>query len=494
VPGRHTYAVAWTTGVQGLRIKIRYRNNCPGRTSRAPGRGMNINLLYFCVCSLLCLLSTPGLSAQSLVTVDSVTPLIGTWQILNLVSSAYFSAEDKSVKYVQIQFGNDGTYRRIIQRIGTDSTSEGVKPIGPESYDGTYFTDGDTIRVHWQDPDYGDDYSAQTSFRGDTLLLRRIDLLKPPFKLLKVVDTAEVENHNYAQNIPVPAELVDKLKRFRTKDSPGEIMWELFNIIRPGDSVKPEWDFGYLRVMVSNLDTDVTPEILCLTGYSMSTGYVLLVLKSFSTNWRIIYERDMDFAYKDPEIHILDNHGPTRTFYTYEVTDHGSGIYRDLFRFFKLINGRVYDCLSAVHEMHLTGWTQLNREIVAKVKSLHNGKDEISLRYKFHFWPGNLKDSSTSEETHDDISFVSGTASLDFLWDSRSRTYRPIFSADGTGLTSSKFKCLDSWFDDPSFVNAYQTEIQDVLKKGSKKQILLLNALLREVKRDSVSLPAAGGL
>jgi hypothetical protein len=249
-------------------------------------------------------------------------------------------------------------------------------------------------------------------------------------------------------------------------------------------------------VILSNLDTDATPEIICLMGYSktMTEGYDLFVLKSFATNWRIIYKTVVDFWYKDPEIHVLDNNGPTKTFYTFEITVRGSDIYRDLFKFYKLIDGRVYGCLSTVHEMHLIGWTPLNREIDAKVKALHNGQDEISLRYKFHFWPGSIKDSSINEETHEDILFVSGTASLDFLWDSRSRTYRPVYSADGTGLTNSKFKCLDIWSDDASFVDAFHTEIQEVLKKGSKEQILLLNALLREVKRDSVSLPPAGGL
>jgi hypothetical protein len=454
-----------------------------------------VSMKSWCVEFLLVLISYCFLSetkAQPPSDTGLVSKLVGTWQILSLDVAGYSSGNTPPIDYVRIQLGSDGTYRRIIQKRDTVSTTEGPKQADPEECEASYLMYGDTVLVHWLDPDYGDDYAGLFSLAGDTLLFRRIDMVAPTVRLVRITDTAAVPSLSYAPTTPIPSELVDRLKRFKMKNSPREIVKQLCDILSQSDSVAYEGDNGFLRVIVSNLDTDPAPEIIVLMGNSetMTEGYDLLVLKSFSSNWRIIYATVVDFWYKPPEIHVLDNLGPNRTFYTYAITIRGTGIYRDLVKFYKLIDGQVYNCLSTVHDMHADGWGPLNREVHAKVKALHNGEDEIRVRYKYRFWPGMVEKGNANEESHDDVSFISDAHSVDYRWEGRSRTYRSNLVDSRGGFNKAELRCLDTWVDDAQFVRAFDSETQDLALRGSDEQTHLLRLYIGGIDfRSTVQSP-----
>ncbi len=425
----------------------------------------------------------------------SGSALMGTWQILNLDSAGYSSDEINEMEHVRIRFGADGTYRRIIRWKSDKNDSDALRPAQDGIDEGRFVLAGDTVKVHWLDPSYGGDYSALARISRDTLFYSHAAAPGPIVAMTRIPDSATLSFPNIVPYLPVPDSLVALLRHYRTGTPCLRIVKQLYGLVLPDSSLDIR-DSGFLRVIVSDLDSDSSEEIIALTAVNQDGGdYYLLVLKHLSDGWQIIYDPVVYYYYEVPPLRLVEKSGSDKTFYTFELTMRGSGIHRELIRFFKLIDGRVYEALTTVHECRMYGWGRyLNQDVDAELTATQTGGNRISVSFTYGFFPGAVFDTDVVFAAHPDIPFVKGKQELEYEWRSATRTYAPLFTSDRKQLTAEKVACLSDFTPDLPFVEAFQTELQETRLHGSKVQAKLITEYLRQVKENGVAVPPSGEL
>jgi hypothetical protein len=446
--------------------------------------------------ALFLLISFPSLGpkAESASSLHPTAALVGTWQVLDLAEAGFSPDEAQSIEYMMIQFGADGTYRRLILGRAANDTDDSTSQVEHDLKEGSFVWANDTVYVHWFDPSMGDDYLGLAQFRGDTLVYSHLPFNGQSVKMTRVPDSADFQFRTLVPNLAVPDSLIDQLKQYVGAKPCYSLVRQIYRILLP-DSILDVSDSGFLRVIVTDLDADSTTEIVTLISTRDDGGeYFLLVVKRLSSGWRIIYDPELYFWYEDPELVLLDGTGPNKTFYTYELTIRGSGIHRELFKFYKLVDGSVYNCLSTARENHILGWGRyLNQSVKAELIP-QRASDLITMQYNYKFFPGAVLDSDPAFWSHEDIPFVEGRQQLDYKWSSKSRTYLPLFPSDGNGLTAERLSCLNDFAEDQLFVEAFQPDLMESVRNGPKLKSDLIRQYIKLVQENGYAEPPSGPL
>lgn len=240
---------------------------------------------------------------------------------------------------------------------------------------------------------------------------------------------------------------------------------------------------GLLTPMFVNLDNDANDELIGLFGWN-EVEPTLAVFKLIGEDWFLLYLEPFYMFYDSPEIKVVNNISTNKTFYIRWLYERGSGIYCDAYHFYKLIDNKVYSCLTLINSAYIFGWGIYLNQIVEMSFNFKSKNDDILyVTYKYNFFPGAVYKNDMPWEGHEDIPFVKGEKKLKYYWDSLSLSYKPVFNTrNKDDLTEQKILCFGSFGNDTLFVKAYDFEIKQTLKKGTSEQKKLLQDYLDIVK------------
>ena len=298
---------------------------------------------------------------------------------------------------------------------------------------------------------------------------------------------------DYNVNIKIPSSWIDKLRNFNYTNNDSTLLHQFESFLAPDTLVNPHAqhvDPSYGRVldpMFVNLDSGTGNELITLLGWDVTSPY-LCVFKEKQGSWYLIYMEEIDTFYGSPTLAVANCFSKNKPFYLRRVYDHGSGIYIDGFSFYKLINGKVYRCLDLVNEAHIYGWgLYMNQAITMSFEFSGDSSDELLVNYNYNFFPGAIKKGNCSWCINDNVPLIKGDASAYYKWDDKQLVYKldiPSYQNDVDDLTAAKISCFGAFGNDTLFVSAFNGQIQEVLKTGTKEQKKILNRYLKLVKKN----------
>jgi hypothetical protein len=299
------------------------------------------------------------------------------------------------------------------------------------------------------------------------------------------------------KKIKIPNEWIKKLTTYDYKSNNSQLIKDFEIFIKPDTLVLPHYknqkeDNGILNPITVNLDNDEQDEIIALIGW---TEYdpMLTVFKKIDENWYLIFTQTFHVYYSSPELIVANVPSKNKTFYIKWLYERGSGIYRDSYHFYKLINGKVYHCLEIVNKAHIFGWgLYLNQQIQSNFKFNSATADELWVTYEYNFFPGAVYSSDAPWDSHTDIPFVKDEKGIKYKWDSSTNSYRPEYYKRSGELDDSKIECFGAFGNDSLFVSAFSYEILQTLEKGTKKQKELLTKYL-ELSKTNKTVPSPTG-
>ena len=214
---------------------------------------------------------------------------------------------------------------------------------------------------------------------------------------------------------------------------------------------------------------------------------MLAVFKQIDGTWYLLYHESFWVYNASTELQVANNPSANKTFYIRCLHEYESGLYRNAYQFYKLINNKVHPCLELTSEARLYGWgSSLNQDNSSKFR-FDNEVDAIWVNYKYDFFPG-FEDEPGSE--HINMSFAKGDGFVTYSWDAATSAYR--FKSDSTpgAMNKDKITSFSRLGDDSTFVKAFNYEISKTLKESDEKQRkFLMNYLKRVRNRRTIDPP-----
>jgi hypothetical protein len=311
------------------------------------------------------------------------------------------------------------------------------------------------------------------------------------YKALKI-STINGEDNNV--KIIMPIEWINKIFEFDCNNLANEFV----DIIIPYNLMDEEYTKQleifqneekmpwYINCMIANIDEEHEPEIIALFGLPMEIYQVLLVFKKLDEDWYLLYYEPFYMHYSPPELYIANNYSKNKTFFVRQLHGRGSGIFRDAYHFYKLIDGVVYPCLILLNESRLYGWgLALNQEINSKFKFYGSDLDELWVTYNYHFFSGPVFEEDVSWDSHLEISFVKGEKSTKYTWNDENKKYMPYFyNHHPSDLTDEKISCLWDFGNDELFIKSFGYEINKTLEEGTEEEKKVLRWYIERMKKD----------
>ncbi len=298
--------------------------------------------------------------------------------------------------------------------------------------------------------------------------------------------------------VRIPTQWIENLQGYRYTQDNESILLDFEKLIEPdtlvGSKTRNQYEKGIVNPMFINLDNDLTDELICLVGWSENDP-MLCVFKKFSNDWYLIFTEPFYIYYSAPELQVANNYSQNKTFYIRWLYERGSGVYRDSYHFYKLIDGKVYHCLELVNEARIYGWGMyLNQDISMTFKFNNASVDAIWVVYNYNFFPGSVYEKDAPWDAHPDLSFVKGKEGIEYIWNAPTNEYKPSFYGHTDGLTQEKINCFGAFGNDSLFVRAYDYEINHTLQDGNDEQKRLLKEYLDTVQQQGNAISPTGGL
>jgi len=298
---------------------------------------------------------------------------------------------------------------------------------------------------------------------------------------------------DYNVNIKIPSEWIEKVRHFNYTRNDSTLLHEFESFLAPDTLANPHAehiDPGYGRVlnpMFVNLDGDTSNELISLIGWDITCPY-LCVFKEKQGSWYLIYKEEVDTFYDTPTLAVANCFSKNKTFYLKRVYEHGSGIYIDGYSFYKLIDNKVYRCLDLVNDAHIYGWgLYMNQAVTMSFEFSGDNSDGVFVEYNYDFFPGSIKKGNCSWCVNDNIPLIKDNASVNYTWDNKQLVYKldiPSYQNSIDDLTAAKISCFGAFGNDTLFVSAFEDQIKEVLKTGTKEQKKILNKYLKIVSKN----------
>jgi hypothetical protein len=241
---------------------------------------------------------------------------------------------------------------------------------------------------------------------------------------------------------------------------------------------------GYIEKQFIDLDGDQKEEILALIGWFMNEP-TMIVLKEIDNTWYIIYVQPFIVHYQWPEILVSKQNINHKTFYIRCLYNRGSGIYRDAYHFYKLIDNNIFHVLELPKESKLYGWgLYINQSIDAELIFSEND-DILFAVYNYKFFPGAIFEGDMSWDGHEDMAFVEGIDTVKFEFNNVLHRYQPKFDSKHNKLNAEKIACFGDFGNDSLFISAYANELNLALDTGSQELKTAINTYLDLYEKNS---------
>ena len=260
-------------------------------------------------------------------------------------------------------------------------------------------------------------------------------------------------------------------------------------IVEPGPT-------GELTPLFVNLDEEPGEELIGVLRYA-GCRPMLFVFKLIDNSWYLLYHESIFVHNEEPELLVANSPSSNKTFYLRFLQDRGSGIYRNSYRFYKLIANKVQPCLELTSQARIYGWgLYLNQDVDSRLEFSSTQEDGVAATYHYSFFPGPAFDQDFSWQAHPEIPLVKGEGSAYYKWNDSTLTYQlETHSYDEPdALNKAKISTFGDFGNDTLFVRAFAYEIGQTLKEGTPEAKRLLKAYLAAVKRNQKPTASSGEL
>lgn len=245
------------------------------------------------------------------------------------------------------------------------------------------------------------------------------------------------------------------------------------------EAALPFVEDGFASALEANLDEDPETELLALIGRNESLTE-LAAFKRVSGQWQLAGHAPVNTWYYGPELGLLASGGPHRSFYVRQLESRGTGIFKESYQFFKLIDGELKLVLQIPLEARLYGWGQsVNQHLQARFQGLAGPDDRLHVTYNYRFFAG-PQDGDMSWDSHPEQILVADEAALDYVWDEARQTYFP--DLDISTLTTIQLESIETLEDPALFVRAFEKELRERIKTAPPALKQQIQSLLASIK------------
>lgn len=308
---------------------------------------------------------------------------------------------------------------------------------------------------------------------------------------------------------PVPAAWIEELRRYQYQADNLSILQGFERIIAPDtldgtydlphevDSTDPE-SGGLLGFMFANLDVDPATELIGVFGYH-SHDPMLAVFKEIDHSWRLLYTEPFHTHDVPAVLQVGNTFSAHKPFYIRAVLGWGSGVYYGQYRFYKLIDNKVYPCLQLVERSYDEGW-ETSREVITRLQFSATDADELRVTYAYRFAPTHrLLPRRVGNDEHLPA-FVEDDRGIGYHWNAAARRYEPDMPytvpetgamQDSAELNAAKLAYLADTGSDSLFLRAFGYELRQLRREGSPPQKQLLQKYLAALRQTDAERHAA---
>lgn len=306
----------------------------------------------------------------------------------------------------------------------------------------------------------------------------------------------------------VPAEWIERVRKYDYKQDNLPLLKDFEQFIKPdtldcasesphlGKGIIEPGPAGTFTPLFVNLDEEPGEELIGFLRYARCEP-MLFVFKMIDNSWYLLYHESIFVHNEESELLVANNPSANKTFYLRALQDRGSGIYRNSYRFYKLIDNKVRPCLELTNQASIYGWgLYLNQEVDLALQFPSTREDAIEASYRYSFFPGAVYDHDVSWASHPEISFVKGEGSAYYKWNASTSTYQlETYSHDGPdALNKAKIATFGNFGNDSLFVRAFAYEIGETLREGPPETKRLLTSYLTSVKHKQMPIVPSGEL
>jgi hypothetical protein len=239
---------------------------------------------------------------------------------------------------------------------------------------------------------------------------------------------------------------------------------------------------GYFMPLFADIDEEPGEEMICILGWEEDRPS-MGVFKKIANTWYLLYLESFYMWYSMPDLHLFNTYSKNKTFYFRHLYNSGSSIYSDGYSFYKLIHHKVYHCLELVNGEHIDMWGMDVNQSAELNFNFDAISDEIGANYQYAFLLGG-REGEDSSSYGLPVPVLKGYLDISYEWDSTRLAYKHhTYNNKTDTLIEKKVACLGDFGNDRLFVDAFQVEINDLLKTGTPLQKQLLRKLLKKVKR-----------
>ena len=294
----------------------------------------------------------------------------------------------------------------------------------------------------------------------------------------------------------VPTDWIEKVRHYDYNRENLSLLKEFEQLIKPdtldGESEHPHVGKGImepgpaaeLTPLFVNLDNEPGEELIGVLRYARRAP-TLFVCKKIENEWYLLHHESIFVHNEEPELVVVNNRSANKLFYVRFLQESGSGIHRDSYRFYKLLNNKVRLCLELPNHSLIYGWgLYLNQEVELKLQFSSTYEDVVEAIYRYSFFPGAVFAHDVPWAAHPDTPLVQGKDNVYYQWNDSTGTYQfeNFAYADSTELTENKIATFGNFTNDTLFVRAFAYEIRQGVQQGTPEVRRQLQAYLRSVQ------------
>jgi hypothetical protein len=290
--------------------------------------------------------------------------------------------------------------------------------------------------------------------------------------------------------------LVEKIRSFDREDSlRDEINREVYKIVM--DSVlEDDHLFLILNPMFIDLDSDGNSELVSLFG-EFQQGCHLGIFTKQEDGWKCIFFEEFHHHYEGVNFSIVNSGAKEKLIVIKDLELRGSGVYKEVAHFFKLIDGEIIHCLRLLTDSRIHGWgLYLNQELKTRYDfSTYYGRDELEVVFAFSYFPGAIFEGDAPWDSHQEIVLIEKNEQVSFTWDNESKKYEPEYKKEHEyyGLSEKQYLALDEFGNDTLIIEAFRGELEKILGEKDERKAIV-KRYFEMVEKDKKATVPSGGI
>ncbi len=236
-------------------------------------------------------------------------------------------------------------------------------------------------------------------------------------------------------------------------------------------------DGSLLHSLQVDLDEDPETELLLLLGGVWNSSHFAVIDRQ-QGQWVLLYLAPAEHNYETLSIQVFSLPEASPLFGHKLLETRGTGIFKEVWLGYRLLEGRVYPCLRVPTRAHIYGWgLNLNQVCLSQFGVEDPAGEFVEVICHYHFFPGSWLEGNLPWEGNDTKVLAKGSAHYLMTWDSVSYQYAPSFNSNDD-FNETSLLATEEFGSDSLFIAGFANQIAGGLESGDREQRRLVRAYL----------------